>query len=184
MNCKKTILFIFISAILTSCKDEEGVADSLAKEKIQGDNNLSNTEKTNIRAKTKHHLDQIILNNVALEKKTLEFCINFLNSRAIELDQEINPKKKGVSIVNYLNFNQKRISDLEQIDGILIDLVFDNVSLTKLLIEVAKQANCDLYVTSKGVIFCNATVPPFTSNKMDSGIIWKKLYSGSVMQME
>mgnify|MGYP006090091459 CR=1 FL=1 len=103
--------------------------------------------------KNRNQLDNLFLPFTSLKKVTLRHSRNFVLSRCIELDlYTLDPAKKGVTMLIIppdpihpeLKAGKKEPS--------LINYQARNVSVTTVLIEIAKQAKHDLYLTSAGVI--------------------------------
>jgi hypothetical protein len=62
----------------------------------------------------------------------------------------------------------------------LINYQARNVSVTTVLIEIAKQAKHDLYLTSAGVIFCPPGNAPFPNKLAKKGLIWDVLHKHQI----
>jgi|GEM_PF-2428336 len=130
--------------------------------------------------KNRKQLDRIILEVVHLKKDTIIDSRNYVLSRSRELDLEIDPSKKGavIIIIPTEPINPKLKTDKE--DPILITYHARKVSVTKVLIEIAKQGKHDLYLTSTGVVFCPIDKAPFPNRYAKKGVILDTLHKHKI----
>ncbi len=131
--------------------------------------------------KTRKQLDSIILGAAHLEKTTIAGSRNFVLSRSRELDSELDPSKKGavIIIIPTEPITPKLKADKKA--PILITYHARKVSVTKVLIEIAKQGKLDLYITSTGVVFCPIGKAPFPNRYAKKGDILDVLYKHKVV---
>jgi enterochelin esterase-like enzyme len=122
-------------------------------------------------AKRRIYLDSIVLEIVDLESATIQQCRDFAWARTVELDSEVDPKKKGVTILIPQNLDQ--CNELHEPE---ISYRAKNITLTNLLKEMARQSGLDVYTTSVGVVFCLPGRAPFPNAAEDKGDIWEAIY--------
>lgn len=128
-------------------------------------------------------LKQIVIPVIDFENTSLEEAIDFLRGRAIELDPEVNPSHRGVSII----IRYMREADIEQVPGIgdgspyreipepIARYKAKDIPLPDALVEICRLTRFDAYITSQGIILCPLGQAPFPNVKGEKGEIWKKL---------
>ncbi len=126
--------------------------------------------------KSHEKLDNIILPLVILQEATIEDSCNFIISRCIETDKETIVNRKGVSIVKVPSVSDTPKLKSVKKDPPLINYQARKISVSKLLIEIAKQSKHDLYLTSAGVVFCPPGKAPFPNELAKKGVVWNVLY--------
>lgn len=134
-------------------------------------------------AKKKADLDRIEIPVVKFDNKSIKEAIDFAWSRAVELDNlTLESGKKGVSISVrfpgqvYPAFQPLKPTPLDKADTVKINYQAREVTLTKLLIDIAKRAGFDLYTTDAGVVFCPPASSPFPNSYADKGAVWEVLF--------
>lgn len=130
-----------------------------AKFKVTVDeNNIKWFESNYGAVKSKQDLEKFrFISN--LEKSSLQYAMNFVASRAREMDTStLDPSEKGVRMIIALN------EELQKADN--INYKARNISLLTYFEEISRQANVNCYLTSKGVLLCpNGVLPAGIKNK-------------------
>jgi len=117
----------------------------------------------------KSKIESITIPVIRLEKASLDTAVKLLRSRSIELDSSsLDPKKKGILI--YV------VHQMPEVDVIQINYSHKQVMLKSALIDIAKQTEMDLYLTSIGVVFCTTDKHPFPNTISDNGEIFDVLF--------
>ena len=123
-------------------------------------------------------LKQIVIPVIDFENTSLEEAIDFLRGRAIELDPEVNPSHRGVSII----IRYMREADIEQVPGIgdgspyreipepIARYKAEKIPLPDALVEICRLTRFDAYI-----VICPLGQAPFPNGKGEKGEIWKKL---------
>jgi len=135
-------------------------------------------------AKHRTSLESISIPLVDFEDRTIREAVDFVWSRAVELNTlETDPKKKGISILIrypsgelYPKWGARNPDRPAEPKGIKIRYRARNVTVCDLLIEIAKIARFDLYTTSVGVVFCPPGTYPFPNANAKNGDTWEQLY--------
>jgi hypothetical protein len=118
----------------------------------------------NAPAKNKEFFETTKIPVVDYVEVPLGACLSVMACQAAELDQELDAKKKG------FKFSPVK----KQLENIEINYQAKNITFTKLLTEVGKQAKLDVYITSEGVIFCEPGIAPFKKDSKSK--VWKVVY--------
>lgn len=123
-------------------------------------------------AKRLNYLDGIVIPKINFQRNNLQECRDFAWGRTFELDDtEVDPNKKSVTILIPHDLDQfKRLHVPE------INYRANNITLTNLLKEIARQCNLDVYTTSVGVVFCLSGKSPFPNAKASKGETWETIY--------
>ncbi len=123
-------------------------------------------------AKRRNFLDSIIIPKIHFQSNDLQECRDFAWGRTFELDNtEADLKKKGVTILIPHDLDQfKRLHVSE------INYRANNITLTNLLKEIARQCDLDVHTTSVGVVFCLPGKSPFPNAKASKGETWETIY--------
>ena len=119
-------------------------------------------------SKSHQELAEIKLQSIHFQNITLTECLNFLKSRATELDTTtLDPKLKGVSITHLTepHINTPRITINAQ-----------NASFITVITQIAIKAEYDLYITSTGIVLSPPGTPPYPNQLSKKGDIWSTLY--------
>ncbi len=131
--------------------------------------------------KTRQQLDRIILGFAPFKKTTLTESRNFVLSRSRELDTDtLDPRKKGAVIIIIPPVPIKDRLKPDKVDPVLITYKARKVSVTNVLIEIAKQGKHDLYLTSTGVVFCPIGRAPFPNRYAKKGRVIDTLHKHKV----
>jgi hypothetical protein len=132
-------------------------------------------------AQRRRFLDRIVVPIVEFDDSTLQHAVDFAWSRAVELDQ---PQRRGVSIsirfpsgAVYPRRNRRKFDRQERTDEIVFSLHAVKITLTELLVQIARRSRFDLYTTSAGVVFCPPGSPPFPNFYAKNGEVWEKLFT-------
>lgn len=129
-------------------------------------------EADRIVAKRRAFLDSIVFPKVNFQKNDLQECRDFVWGRTFELDdKEVDLSKKGVTILiphDLVQFKKMHVPE--------INYRANSITLTNLLIEIARQSNLDVYTTSVGVVFCLPGKSPFPNAKASKGEMWETIY--------
>ena len=135
-------------------------------------------------AKRRAALDRIMIPLVEFEGDTAQLAVDFAWARTVELDNlELDPKQKGISIsIRYASgevYPRRHMRDpdppQDPNEGKILYSARD-IPLTKLLVEIAKQAGFDVYTTSAGVVFCPPGTAPFPNRYAENGETWEALF--------
>jgi hypothetical protein len=129
-------------------------------------------------------MDGIVIPRVSLEKAPLEEAVDFARFKSVEFDPSPAPYK-GVGII--ICHPQKREKPDTETGGPgdaptadpgsrTITYTAKKVTLTTLLIEIAKQAQLDLHITTVAIVFCSPGQQPFPNDYAENDRIVRTLY--------
>lgn len=120
-------------------------------------------------------LDSIVIPKVNFEDTTLEEAINFLRQRIMDLDPELDTRRKGVAlppsprpaVESHSSVVNDTALDLPSSSGEAIRITFKakNIKVLDALFELAERTNLDAYVTSQGITFVPEGTMPNHGNK-------------------
>ena len=127
------------------------------------------------------NLDRIVIPTVDCEDASVEEIIDFARLRSSELDPESAKGPTGVSFIICRPKNREgdpvpALTKEKDPGARQINYIAKNVTLTKLLIEIGRQAHLDVHVTDVGIIMCTPGHPPFPNAMAQKGEITKTLY--------
>lgn len=115
--------------------------------------------------KFKNFLEGVNFGYVPFKKErsvTFQDAMSFVISKAIELDSSEHRERLGISrFVEDKNWHYKDcIVFPENLEKVLIVYEDREVSLLEVVVEIAKQAKLDLYMSSAGLVFCKPSQVP------------------------
>ncbi len=121
-------------------------------------------------------LEKIVIPVIEFEEVTVEEAIDFLRMRSFELELG-EPERKGVSWI---------IKSAGDVPGTGVAKPLPkiryrarNVGLLTALEEIARLAHLDVYLTTVGIVICQAGDPPVPVGKMEGAKILKTLHQES-----
>ena len=103
-------------------------------------------------------------------------AISFVVSKAIELDTTEN----GGGIGGFVEDDIQHVKDCivcpKGVEEVVIVYTEREISLRKLIVEIARQSELDLYYASAGLVFCRPGKDPKNEYPEKNLRIWSKLY--------
>lgn len=115
-------------------------------------------------------LKPITIPVIRLEGVSLGQAVDLLRSRSIELDTVTrDPKLKG-TLIHFAHIK------LKDVNKITINYSKEDISLKSALVEFAKQAKMDLYLTSVGIVYCPSDKEPFPNTNTQKGEVLETLH--------
>jgi hypothetical protein len=118
-------------------------------------------------ARKKEYFVNMVLIDIDLEKVNLESFMDVVRSRAFVHDHEKHNTHQGGFMMHPLP---------QELETIKISYFSKKITLYKLLKVVAKEANLDLYLTSKGLIFCKIGTTPRHKKMEDKVVVWGTIH--------
>ncbi len=132
-------------------------------------------------------LDELIIPSVSYSKTPFINTAHSAVSRATELDSPINPRDKGMG--KFALDKTKRPKDCITLPEGLMEMPITyearNITLRQYLIEIARQAKLDLYITSDGLVFTHPTKE--SRDKLlskDKLAVWSTIYSVTPIKLD
>ncbi|MGJ8723621.1 MAG: hypothetical protein ACSHYB_03600 [Roseibacillus sp.] len=114
------------------------------------------------------------------EESKVEFldALGYVISKSITLDSRENGSRLGM--IRFVENEKRHHKDCvvvpDELDGVFIVFEEREVSLLKVVIEIAKQSKLDLYTSSAGLVFCRPNQVPKVDRHNDALVIGAPLY--------
>lgn len=121
-------------------------------------------------------LEKIVIPVIEFEEVTVEEAIDFLRIRSFELEPG-EPERKGVSWIIKSAGGVPGTGKANPLPKIRYRA--RNVGLLTALEEIARLAHLDVYLTTVGIVICQAGDPPVPVGKMEGAKILKTLHQES-----
>jgi hypothetical protein len=105
-------------------------------------------------------------------------AVSYVVSKAIELDTSRDKERKGIG--RFVEDDTKHIKDCvvfpDGLGKVVIICTEREISLRKLVVEIARQSKLDLYSSSVGLVFCHPNKEPSKEYPEKNPVVWSALY--------